>query len=196
MMHRPALHERVTTSSMKLMLAAFGLVFVGILSGCGAKGDPDSSGSGDWYYHWNCNGDSECLGTIFNVQPSGTANEGPVQANCTSLLTFAQHFWGAAATNSCDHSATGSGGTGTGVPAIASFTPTSSAPGTNITITGTGFPTTISQITVTINGATATVVSATTTQIVISLPFIGNFTGRITVTTPGGSVTSSSSITE
>ena len=62
----------------------FGLV---ALTACGA------SGSGDWYYHWNCNGDAECLATNPTGQPSGDLDEGPVQANCTPFLQFAQNFW-------------------------------------------------------------------------------------------------------
>lgn len=81
--------------------------------------------SGDWYYHWDCHGDSECLSTNPTGAPSGTADEGPVQVNCTQLLTFARHFWGAAATDSCDQN-TG-GGSGPSTPTLASLVVTPSS---------------------------------------------------------------------
>jgi len=56
--------------------------------------------------------------------------------------------------------------------------------------TGSNFPTILTQITITLNGATGPVVSATNNQIVFTLPFTSNFTGPFTVTTPGGTVTS------
>jgi hypothetical protein len=64
----------------------------------------------DWYYHWSCNGDPDCLATNPTGQPSGTLNEGPVQVNCTQLMEFARRFWGPAATNSCDHDPGGGSG--------------------------------------------------------------------------------------
>lgn len=67
-----------------------------------------SSASGDYFYHWNCNGDAECLTTNPNGTATGTVNEGPGvggQSSCKSLLTFASHFWGSAAVSSCDQSA-------------------------------------------------------------------------------------------
>jgi hypothetical protein len=92
------------------------IAMVGLLN-CGGATDTSgggggSSGSGDWYYHWNCHGDSECLSTNPNGQAIGNLNEGPAKAACTGLLQFAAHFWGSAATNSCDQLATGAGGGG------------------------------------------------------------------------------------
>jgi hypothetical protein len=73
--------------------------------------------SGDWYYHWNCHGDSECLSTNPNSTATGTNDEGPEETSCTQLLTFAQHFWGSAAKDSCDQSPNGSAdGSGGGTP--------------------------------------------------------------------------------
>lgn len=69
--------------------------------------DSGGGGNGDWYYHWNCNGDAECLATNSAGQPSGTLDEGPVKVNCTQLLQFAATFWGSAATDSCDQSPNG-----------------------------------------------------------------------------------------
>ncbi|MBN8702814.1 MAG: VCBS repeat-containing protein [Bacteroidetes bacterium] len=56
-------------------------------------------------------------------------------------------------------------------PVISSFSPTSGAPGTVITITGTGFSTTFTDNKVFIGGLKATVVSATATQLKVTLPF-------------------------
>jgi len=92
---------------MVVGLALLALVF----QNCGSGGSSSGSGSsGDWYYHWTCNGDSQCLSTNPTGAASGTADEGPAEASCTSLLTFAQHFWGSGAISSCDQSPTGSGG--------------------------------------------------------------------------------------
>lgn len=94
---------------LKLFLAAFSIIAAGLLSGCG--GGPGAGGtggaSGDWYYHWNCNGDSQCLATNPGAtnQASGTLNEGPAYAACSPLLTFAKNFWNMPpATDSCDQS--------------------------------------------------------------------------------------------
>jgi hypothetical protein len=61
-----------------------------------------TGGNGDWYYHWNCNGDSACLGLTPNDASTGSLDEGPAYASCSPLLTFAAHFWNTPpATNSC-----------------------------------------------------------------------------------------------
>ncbi len=79
---------------------ALGLALALLSGGAGA-------GSPDWYYHWNCHGDYECLTTNAWGQPSGTADEGPNESDCLALMNFAAHFWGPGATNSCDHSSSG-----------------------------------------------------------------------------------------
>ena len=95
----------------------------------------------DWYYHWSCNSDAECLFTNPTGQASGDLDEGPDGVNCTQLLTFAAHFWGSAATNSCDQSPTpltytvtydGNGSTGGSVP----VDPTRYIDGQNVTVKG------------------------------------------------------------
>lgn len=75
---------------------------------------------------------------------------------------------------------------------IVEFTPNSGVSGTAVTISGTGFSTTPSQNTVKFNGVTAAVTSATATQLVATVP-AGASTGTISVTSPSGSATSSSS---
>ena len=97
--------DRVRRSSARAGIVA---ALVASLLGLAACG-----GAGDWYYHWSCNGDSECLATNPTGQPSGDLDEGPEQVNCTQLMDFAARFWGPAATNSCDQSPT-AGGDGNG----------------------------------------------------------------------------------
>lgn len=87
------------------------LLVAALATGCGA------GGGGDWYYHWSCNGDSECLALNPTGASSGTLNEGPVEVNCTQLMEFAARFWNMPpATNSCDHSSA------TPPPALVSLT--------------------------------------------------------------------------
>jgi len=146
-----------------------------------------SSGSDDWYYHWSCNGDAQCLATNPNGTPTGTNDEGPNESSCTELLTFAQHFWGSAAVDSCDQNPNGAAGG----PVVSSFTPASGAAGTVVTLTGTG----LSGATVQIDGHACAVTSETATQIVCTIPNVSSFSGPFTVTTAAGNTTSSGSFT-
>lgn len=66
---------------------------------------PSSSDGDDYYYHWDCNGDQDCLDTNPDGTPTGSSNQGPGIAgemSCDGLLTFAEHFWGDSAVSSCD----------------------------------------------------------------------------------------------
>jgi YD repeat-containing protein len=76
--------------------------------------------------------------------------------------------------------------------AIFGLTPTQGPVGTTVTISGTGFSATVSNNTVSFNGVTANVVSATPNQLVATVP-PGATTGLISVTSPNGSATSSTS---
>ena len=76
-------------------------------------------------------------------------------------------------------------------PKITSFTPTSGAPGTSVTINGSRLKPASN---VSFNGTTAHVVSDTSTKIVATVP-TGATTGHISVTTPGGTATSSGTFT-
>jgi RHS repeat-associated protein len=78
--------------------------------------------------------------------------------------------------------------------AILAFSPGRGPAGTTVTISGTGFSGTASANTVKFNGTTATVSSATTTRLVATVP-AGATSGPISVTTPGGSGTSSDPFT-
>src|SRR5512147_2283656 len=77
------------------------VLLAALATGCGGI----TGGEPDWYYHWNCHGDMECLSLNPTGAPAGTLNEGPVEVNCTQLMEFAVRFWNMPpATNSCDHS--------------------------------------------------------------------------------------------
>ncbi len=82
---------------------------------------------------------------------------------------------------------------GGGVPTITSFTPTSGGVGTSVTITGTNF---IGATKVTFNTTDQTTftVNGTGTQITVAVP-TGATTGKIKVTTPGGTATSANDFT-
>ena len=75
---------------------------------------------------------------------------------------------------------------------VIGFDPQTGSSGTQVTISGTGFSSTIAQDSVSFNGTPATVTSASVTQLVATVPS-GTTTGPIAVTTPNGSATSSSS---
>jgi alpha-tubulin suppressor-like RCC1 family protein len=157
-----------------------------LATGCG--GDAGGAG-GDWYYHFDCHGDPECLGLnpLPAGTPSGTLNEGPREGDCRQLQQFSSRFWNMPpATDSCDHSPSPPAGP----PSIAGFTPDSGAPGTPITITGASFPVGGAGLTVLIGGLPATVTGATTTRLVVLVPALGNTTSFITVTTPAGTAVS------
>jgi streptogramin lyase len=76
-------------------------------------------------------------------------------------------------------------------PAISGFTPSSGAAGTAVTITGQNLS---GATKVAFGGTPATIVSDTANQVVADVPS-GAATGRITVTTPVGTATSSASFT-
>lgn len=77
---------------------------------------------------------------------------------------------------------------------IIEFTPDSGDVGATVTIYGTAFSSTPSENTVAFNGTAAAVTSSTATKIVTSVPS-GATTGSLTVTTPGGSASSSTPFT-
>jgi hypothetical protein len=179
------LHPRERTASGVVSL----LLLSAALTACG------KSAESDWYYHWSCNGDPDCLALNPTGAPSGTLNEGPVEVNCTQLMEFASRFWGSAAFNSCDHSASfdGGGGVGTYAPRISGFAPTTVSQGSTLTIDGTNFI--VGGTTVAINGVGCPITSSTTTQLVCVIPAMNDFVGPIAVATSQGSSTSSTDLT-
>jgi len=84
--------------------------------------------------------------------------------------------------------------TTTTAPTISSFTPSVGGVNTSVTIFGADFSTTAADNTVKFNGTTSVVTSATSTRLVTSVP-TGATTGPITVTTAGGTATSSANFT-
>lgn len=73
---------------------AFGSFLLLLLSlpGCGGGGSGSStvgSSGAEWYYHWTCNGDTECLRTMSTA--SGTIDEGPDplpgRSNCAAAMS-------------------------------------------------------------------------------------------------------------
>jgi YD repeat-containing protein len=79
-------------------------------------------------------------------------------------------------------------------PSVIGFDPQTGLPGTQVTISGTGFSSTIAQDSVNFNGTLGTITSASPTQVVATVPS-GATTGTIMVTTPSGTATSSSVFT-
>jgi YD repeat-containing protein len=77
---------------------------------------------------------------------------------------------------------------------LINFSPVKGPVGTTVTISGSGFSTTISQDTVKFNGTTATVSSASTNSLVVTVP-TGTSPGQIQVTSPAGTATSSGNFT-
>jgi hypothetical protein len=119
------------------------------------------------------------------------ANNGLVDLNSDATITSAD-----TCTNGCffGHNVTlglvqveGS----TSAPTITSFSPTSGPVGASVTINGTNFTGATS---VKFNGVTATFIVNSATKITATVP-TGATTGRITVTTPGGTATSTSDFT-
>ncbi|MEN9672256.1 MAG: hypothetical protein RL553_521, partial [Planctomycetota bacterium] len=76
-------------------------------------------------------------------------------------------------------------------PTITSFTPTSGPTGTSVVILGSGF---LGSVQVKFNGVVATSVVNSATQITATVP-TGATTGPITITTPGGTVTTTTNFT-
>ncbi len=92
----------------------------------------------------------------------------------------------------------GGGGTttppGATPPLIASFSPTASAVGSQVTVSGLLFAEMPAGNTVRFNGAAASVLSATSTSLVAVVP-VGATTGKIQVATAGGTATSATDFT-
>ncbi|PKN11610.1 MAG: hypothetical protein CVU69_11540 [Deltaproteobacteria bacterium HGW-Deltaproteobacteria-4] len=80
------------------------------------------------------------------------------------------------------------------IPRITSFSPTSGATSSYITIVGTGFTSTDPDIIVTIGGTTATVINSNSTSIIVQVPS-GVTSGQITVTIASLTATTSTSFT-
>ena len=113
-------------------------------------------------------------------------------ASCTINVTFTPTATGSrpgtlTVTDSASNSPQTINLTGAGVaaPHITSASPTSGAPGTSVTITGTGFGATQGASGVTFNGTAGTPTSWSATKIVVPVP-TGASTGNVVVTANGG----------
>jgi uncharacterized protein (TIGR03437 family) len=78
-------------------------------------------------------------------------------------------------------------------PTITSFTPTSGAVGSSLTITGTGFNTTASNNVVYFDGVKATITSTSATQIIVTVPSGSSGNSKIKVINLQAGATSSKS---
>jgi hypothetical protein len=187
--------KRLTRSPLVRCASVAVLSLAALVSGCGGAG---GGGDGNWYYHWNCHGDPECraLGPGEpGEEEGGTHDMGPEYAMCSPLLRFAAQFWNMPpATNSCDHSPTDIADPPP--PAITGLSPSGGAPGTSVTVTGTGFPTGASAVAVKVGGVPAVIASASATKLVIEIPAsLGNGTYPIAVVTAGGTLLSTQTFT-
>lgn len=165
--------------------AAAAIFVSGFLTLVACGGEGVSGVDANWYYHFICNGDSECRSTNFtpNNAPEGTSNQGPGQggqAGCDGLMNFGNNFWNIPpAQQWCDRVAS--------IPppiTISGFTPATGAPGTAITVTGTGFPSRAADLTVTFGSQTVTLTSISATQLRFDVPTSGNGNYVISVRRP------------
>lgn len=183
-------------NSARIILSLFALSLLTLFQNCGGAGgagDINGATSGNWYYHFDCNGDMGCLSTNPTGNTYGDLNEGPVYAACSGLLYFANINWGGAATSWCDNSPTGSvGGGGTGglsAPTVTGITPSSGAP--NITypqIQGTNFPSSTSGVTASYCGRSIPVQYSSSNLITVKIPYMPSCKSPITLTTAAGTV--------
>lgn len=74
-------------------------------------------------------------------------------------------------------------------PTITGFSPSTGKPGTTVTITGTNFSSTAAENSVSLAGMPATVTAASTTSLSVTVPD-GFSSGKVAVTSPGGTATS------
>lgn len=116
--------------------------------------------------------------SITTTVPAGTTTgKISVTVNCMTAISGSDFTIGAAL-----------------LPAITSVAPSSGTIGSIVTITGTNFSATPASNTVKFNGEAATVNASTTTTITTTVP-VGATTGKITVTTSGGTATSATDFT-
>ena len=127
-----------------------------------------------------------------------TANGGTSWNAQSSAATADERVFGIACASSSDAWAVGEGvilattdGGGYAAPTLSSFTPTSAAVGATVTLTGTNFT---GAGEVTFNGLSAKFTVNSDTQVSTTVPS-GATSGKIAVTTPGGTATSAASFT-
>jgi IPT/TIG domain len=145
-------------------------------------------------------------GGTFTTAPTAvrfnTAQATPTASTATSVTatvpcgatTGRIHVYTATGQSTSGSNFTVTGG-GAGAPTISNFNPTSGSAGTSVVITGTNFSGTgFTTTSVTFNAVTSTFVVNSATQITATVPSTAT-TGPIKVTTPCGSVTSTTNFT-
>ncbi|MBI5068370.1 MAG: hypothetical protein HZB56_09010 [Deltaproteobacteria bacterium] len=158
------------------------------LGGCGGAGGGDP----EWYYHFVCNGDPECLSTNFAGASSGTSNQGPGQggrAGCNSLLHFGANVWSIPpAQQWCDNSP---GLNPPPTPAVTlTLTPSAIDAGQTATLTWSSTLVTSCTAGRSWSGAKGTSGSE---QVAPATP--GSYTYALSCTGPGGSASGSATLT-
>jgi len=147
-----------------------------------------SAGEEVYFQNWD-NVDST-VETLPALSPTPALLKGviaAVQPNIPSLYDGTSYIFNVAGT----YNYSGKSGTITVhvLPLLSGFSPSSGDEGEEITITGSNFSEVPSGNTVSFNGVNAVVTSASTTTLKVLVP-VGAATGKISVTTPEGTVTS------
>lgn len=162
------------------------------LAGCSGGGGGGGGGEAEWYYHFVCNGDPECLSTNFAGAASGTSKQGPGQggiSGCNSLLNFGRNFWNIPpAQQWCDNS---SGLNPPPAPAVTvSLSPTAIDAGQSATLSWSSTLVTSCTARGSWSGAQGTSGSQ-----VIAPPNPGSYTYALDCTGPSGSASGSATLT-
>jgi len=147
-----------------------------------------SAGEELYFQNWD-NADST-VETLPALSPPPAPLKGviaAVQPNIPSLYDGTSYIFNVAGT----YNYSGKSGTITvhGLPLLSGFSSSSGDEGEEITITGSNFSEVLSSNTVSFNGVNAVVNSASTTTLKVLVP-AGAATGKISVTTPGGTTSS------
>jgi len=146
--------------------------------------------AGEELYFQNWDNVDSTVETLPALSPTPALLKGviaAVQPNIPSLYDGTSYIFNVAGT----YNYSGKSGTITVhvLPLLSGFSPSSGDEGEEITITGSNFSEVPSGNTVSFNGVNAVVTSASTTTLKVLVP-VGAATGKISVTTPEGTVTS------
>lgn len=176
-------------------LAVLFAVLAAALAGCGSGSsgpiDDGRNGSGP-YFHWSCNGDSQCLAD--RGEATGTVDEYPM--DCTDDYDHAYIFWGVAAGISCNEEPDGVAGAPTPAVTLPTIKSYSTASFSQVVINGSDFPTNPDKIAVAFGSTLLepAFVAATPDKlsVIINL-FMQDTSQPFTVYVHGGKVTATSS---
>lgn len=122
------------------------------------------------------------------------------QFSKTSAFTLSGQSGNVSMTMTCNYGGSTGGGAGGGTlpAAVTGFNPTSGAPGAEVTVTGTNFPTptpNLSNISVSVCGVQAAILSVTSTEIVFSVPYVAAASCDVLVTVSGVPITAGGAFT-